>query len=166
MTYKSDYTPELEIAGSQTVDTGNLLIAEYEAVSGRKIDRCSSGWRPEAVNERTANSGKNSAHIDGEAEDVTGADDIEAVITFDADGLKNGGYARSRFAVWCAQNLPRLKAHELHMEDWHYTARKHTDGTWAVWCHITTRPPHSGLTMYEPFNPAVTPPPIPLTEVA
>lgn len=160
VTYASAFSPALEANGSRTVDACAPLIAEYEAATGRTIDRCSSGWRPKVINDHTANSGASSAHITAEAEDVTGHSDLLVRPSVD------GGYACSQFAMWCARHLDRLKAHGLYMEDWHYTARKHDDGTWGVWCHLSPRSPKSGNTMYMPFNPTENPPPIPLTEHA
>lgn len=160
-TYASDFSQELEAAGTRTVDACAPLIAEYEAETGRMIDRCSSGWRPKAINDRTANAGAHSAHIDAEAEDVTGEDDLEM------RSLPEGGeYGSSRFARWCARNQSRLERYGLHMEDWRYTAKRHADESWVVWCHLSPRAPKSGRTMYLPFDPAKNPPPIPLTEQA
>lgn len=162
-TYASEVTAEIEENGRTTVRAANPLIAEYEAETGLKIDHCSSGWRPKVVNEHTSNAGALSAHIEAGAEDVTGKDDLAM--------SEDGSYAFSKFARWCARNPTKLKAYGLYMEDWRYTAKKHVDPktlafTWAVWCHLTTRAPHSGHVCYLPFDPAKVAPPIPLTEVA
>jgi hypothetical protein len=160
-TYASDYSPTIEANGVATVDACNPLIEEYEAETGFVVNQCRSGWRPKRINDRTANSGAMSAHIDALAEDDTGEDDLEMRTASDGTA-----YGSSRFARWCATHQDRLKFYGLHMEDWHYTARRHADGTWAVWCHLTTRAPHSGHTMYMPFDPNENPPPISLREVA
>jgi hypothetical protein len=146
VTHAAEYTPQIEASGIATVDACNSLIAEYEAETGRAIDRCNSGWRPRTVNDATAHSGRLSAHIDALAEDVSGFNDVQISI--------DGGYESSLFARWCATRQDRLQALGLYMEDWHYTPH---------WCHLTTRAPHSGRVMYMPFDPAENPPPIPLS---
>lgn len=161
VTYAKDFNPALEENGTRTVDACNPLIEEYEKETGRKINRCTSGWRPQVLNEQTSNAGANSAHIMALAEDLTGDDDLELRTG------PEGEYASSRFARWCAQHEDRLKAHGLYMEDWHYTAKKNLKtGQWSVWCHLSIRPPKSGRHVYLPFDPTKFPPPIPLKEVA
>ena len=56
-----------------------------------------SGWRPAAVNEATANSGKNSAHLTAEAGDKRDTPSGD-------------------FAWWCMRNETVLVQHGLYME--------------------------------------------------
>jgi hypothetical protein len=133
--YRGEWTAEIQTNGSRTVEAINPLLQVYQDETGIELTEVSSGWRPQSVNDATANSGAHSKHILALAVDVR-----------DASGA---------FPRWCARHPARLQSLGLHMEDWHWTP---------TWCHLQPVPPASGKTMYYPFDPAEHPPAIPLSE--
>lgn len=133
--YPMEWTVAIRANGQRTVDAVNPLLEIYEAETGIVLDQVASGWRPQAVNDATANSGSRSKHVTALACDVR-----------DASGA---------FPRWCARNPAKLREAGLYMEDWHWTP---------TWCHLQPVPPGSGRTMYYPFDPAEHPPQIPIEE--
>lgn len=87
----------------------------------------SSGYRPPAVNERTANAAKRSTHLTGEGIDIQ--DNV------------NQDLAR-----WCLRNLDVLERLGLHMEDPRWTYSHRGDH----WVHLQSRPPRSGRRVFVP----------------
>ncbi len=94
--------------------------------------RVSSGYRPTAINDRTANAAKKSAHLTCEAIDV-------------AD-TRNQDLAR-----WCLKHLDILQRLGLFAENPRWTFS--IGG--ACWVHLQTRPTKSGQTV---FIPSAAPP--------
>lgn len=103
-----------------TLSKVNILLGMAEK-DGVFCDKCSSGWRPIGINDKTSNAAKGSKHISGQALDV-----------FDPE---------RRFAQWCILNLDKLEAVGLWMEDPRWTP---------TWVHLQTIPPNSGHRVYVP----------------
>lgn len=97
--------------------------------------RVASGYRPAAINDRTANAAKGSAHQTCEAVDI--------------QDTVNRDLAR-----WCLRNLKLLEKIDLYMEDPRWTWSASGDH----WVHLQSRPPKSGNTV---FIPSSAPPPGP-----
>ena len=111
---------------SQVVTRTNELKELY----GGLDEGVASGWRPSAVNDATCNAAKTSTHITGQALDTR---DTHRV-----------------FAKWCLQNLDKLEAIGLWMEDPRWTP---------TWVHLQTVPPKSGKRVYIPSTkPPLAPP--------
>ena len=101
-----------------------------------------SGWRPQIVNETTANAGKNSRHLTANAGDKRDSPDGE-------------------FAWWCTRNVGVLESHELWMEHPAATVVR----AWKVaraqgrvptpWCHLQSVPPASHNRVYFPDGKAL-----------
>lgn len=125
--YPAECTPEIRVNAYQIVAKVNTLLAMAEvdgvepALSVRG-DHVASGWRPEAVNDATANAAKNSKHCSGQAVDL-------------ADG------AGRALARWCLANLDVLEQVGLWMEDPRWTPS---------WVHLQLVPPGSGKRVYVP----------------
>lgn len=85
-----------------------------------------SGWRPAAINDRTANAAKNSNHLTGRAIDLRDTPD-------------------RALARWCLRNLDTLAELGLWMEDPQWTPS---------WVHLQTVPPRSGRRVYVPSTSA------------
>jgi len=92
-------------------------------------DKCSSGWRPLGINDKTANTAKGSKHISGQAIDV-----------FDPE---------RRLAQWCLDNMLLLGKCALYMEDPRWTP---------TWVHLQIVPPVSGKRVYIPSTAPATAP--------
>jgi len=104
-----------------------LLVAVNELLKAAAADGVepigvASGWRPLAINEKTANSGKHSRHITGQAVDLLDHPD-------------------RRLARWCLQNLGKLEELSLYAEDPRWTP---------TWVHLQIIPPGSGRRVYVP----------------
>ena len=99
-----------------TVDRVNQLLSAFGAK--RDVD---SGYRPAAINDRTAGAAKNSKH------EVCEACDLE-----DKDG---------KLWKWAVHNLDVLKALGLWMEDPRWTPD---------WLHVQIVPPESGHRVFVP----------------
>lgn len=117
-----------------TVALTNELLDEAVA-AGVRLDRMdqvtgtlvASGYRPPAINERTANSAVNSAHLSCEGVDIQDSRDQD-------------------LARWCLRNLPILARLGLYMENPRWTFSLNGDH----WVHVQTRPPASGNRVYVP----------------
>lgn len=107
------------------------VVLGIDEVTGTHV---ASGWRPPAVNDKTANAANGSTHLTAEGCDLQ-----------EASGRP--------FARWCLRNLDKLEAIGLWMEDPRWTP---------TWVHLQTRPPKSGRRVYVPsMAPAKT---LPLPE--
>ena len=109
-------TDDLKAHAQVTVDRVNQLLAKFG--SKRKVD---SGYRPEAINDRTANAAKNSKH------EICEACDLE-----DKDG---------KLWQWAVHNLAVLKEIGLWMEDPRWTPD---------WLHVQIVAPASGRRVFVP----------------
>ena len=142
--YADVLTDEIQRNGQVTIERVNLLLAAA-AEDGVEpgIDEItkthvSSGWRPPAINDRTANAVKGtSKHLLAQACDVE-------------DQLDR------RLSVWCCRNLVVLERIGLWMEDPRWTAGKNRGDPW---CHWQIVPPGSGRRVYIPYQNIVKHPP-------
>lgn len=120
-----------------TLDAINrlLVVAKDDGVEPRadQVTKTpvSSGWRPPAVNDRTCNAAKGSAHLTGEACDLQDHQD-------------------RRLARWCLRHLDLLEELDLYMENPRWTL-----GNNDPWVHLQTRRPGSGNRV---FIPSTAPP--------
>lgn len=129
--YASELTPEIRFNAETLVGKVNNLLASAEidgVMPGR--DRATgtavaSGWRPQAVNERTANAASGSKHLTGLAVDLQDTGD-------------------RRLAKWCLANEDALKAFGLWME------RPQWTGGVDPWVHLQSVPPGSGKRCFVP----------------
>lgn len=122
--YAEQLTSELKLSAGETVRRVNLLLAEYgepTPVNPATQSAVSSGWRPPAVNARTAGAAAKSRHMTCQAIDI-----------YDPDGDIDN---------WCMDNLDKLAIAELWME--HPAATK-------GWCHLQIVPPRSGKRVFYP----------------
>jgi len=126
--FENECTGEIRANAQVTVDKANELLVR----AGRSdIHTVNSGWRPLAVNDATANSGKQSRHITAEAVDIADPD--------------------RQLAAWCLDNLDVLDELGLWMEDPRWTP---------TWVHVQTQPPKSEKRVYVPSaKPPLVPPP-------
>lgn len=120
--FRLEWTEEIQDNGAETVMRINRLMDMYVADTGFvRLETWASGWRPEGVNAKTANSASHSKHITAQAGDVR--DPVRL------------------FARWCNSRLDELELCELWMED----------GRWCPsWVHLQTVPPKSGNRIYIP----------------
>ena len=116
-----------------TVERVNELL---ERAGFKSIDTCNSGWRPKSINDVTANAGKASRHLTGEAVDLPDPD--------------------RTLASWCVDNLDELGAIGLWMEDPRWTP---------TWVHLQTVAPRSGKQVYIPSSMPAKDPNFPVTWV-
>lgn len=119
-----------------TVGLANEMLDEA-AIDGVPLTRMdqvtgtlvASGYRPAAVNERTANAAKSSTHLTCEGVDIQDS--------------RNQDLAR-----WCLKNLAILERLGLYMEDPRWTYSVNGDH----WVHVQTRPPGSGRRVFVPSS--------------
>ena len=114
--FKSEYTAEIDQNLNILLEKINVVRAQYA-----KPMIVSSGWRPSAVNEATANSAKASKHLSGLAVDIQ-----------DTDG---------KLWAWVMQNLQLMQDLGLYLED-----KRHTK----TWVHFQIGSPRSGKRIYKP----------------
>jgi hypothetical protein len=101
-------------------------LTRMDQITGNLV---ASGYRPAAVNERTANAAKSSTHLTCEGIDIQDS--------------RNQDLAR-----WCLKNLPILERLGLYMEDPRWTYSVNGDH----WVHVQTRPPRSGRRVFVPSS--------------
>ena len=148
--YRLECTGEIRDNGLKTITCINELVALFEAETGLKRDKCTSGWRPKSVNDATANAGKASNHLTAKAGDI-----------FDNATEADGDYDRA-FAQWCVNNPQRLAECGLWMEDPRWCAFwNEKTNRWDYWVHLQTVPPKSGVRIYIP---SITKPKAPALE--
>lgn len=115
-TFKDQYTQQISDNIDHLLDVMNIVRAEY----GRPM-RVTSGWRPATVNKSTAGAAPNSAHMTGEAVDIS-----------DGSGA---------LRLWVLDNLELLTDLGLFMEDFNWTPN---------WVHFGIRKPGSGKRIFVP----------------
>ena len=129
--YADELTEAIRANAEITVGKVNELLDR----AGRSdINSVNSGWRPQSVNEATANAGAASRHLSAEACDLPDAD-------------------RS-LAHWCAANQDVLVELGLWCEDFRYTP---------TWVHAQIVPPKSGRRIYIPSTAKPADPDFPVT---
>jgi hypothetical protein len=96
-----------------TVQKTNALLAVYKNATGREVNTVNSGWRPPAVNAKTAGAAKKSHHMTGCAVDLGDLDEALDVWL----ESKEGQLALAACGLW----------HEGRA----YTPK---------WCHLQTKP--------------------------
>lgn len=120
--YRLEWTDTIKWAGRATVVAVNKLLAMAE-VDGIVRDTVSSGWRPQSVNDATANAAKTSKHLTAEACDILDPD--------------------RKLAQWCVNNPNKLAECGVWMEDPRWTP---------TWAHLQCVPPKSGKRIYIPSS--------------
>lgn len=119
-THAEELTYDILTNAQETVERANQLLSR----AGRSsLDEVRSGWRPQGVNDSTANAAKDSRHLTAEAVDLGDSD-------------------RS-LATWCVDNLDVLEELGLWMEDPRWTPS---------WVHLQIVPPKSGKLVYIPSS--------------
>lgn len=103
-----------------------ITLSRMDQVTGTLV---ASGYRPAAVNERTANAATNSTHLTCEGLDIQDS-------------------ANQDLARWCLKNLPILARLGLYMEDPRWTYSVNGDH----WVHVQSCPPRSGRRVYVPSS--------------
>lgn len=144
ITHASDLTDEIQRNGADTIEKVNLLLALaaedgiHPGIDEITKTHVASGWRPPAINDRTANAVKGtSKHVLGLACDVEDQTD-------------------RRLAVWVCRHLKDAERIGLYFEDPRWTAgRTNSDG----WVHMQTVPPTSGRRIYIPYTDIIKHPP-------
>lgn len=116
--YPGELNEEIQENAELTVTRANELLAR----AGRSdINKPTSGWRPRAINNATANAAARSLHLTGQAVDLPDRD--------------------RTLASWCVDNLDVLKEIGLWLEDPRWTPS---------WVHVQTVPPKSGKLVFIP----------------
>lgn len=124
--YASEMTSEIEDNAEGLLSRVNDLLAAM----GMPDRAVRSGWRPQEVNDATANAAANSRHMTGEAVDLDDPDrSLARAIMLEVDVLTH---------------------FNLYMEDSRWTP---------TWVHLQSVPPHSGRRVFVPStNPPLAPP--------
>ncbi len=120
--YRAECTEEIQTNADETVRRVNLLLTLAEK-DGIVRSMVSSGWRPPAVNDGTANAAKRSSHL--------------LALAVDVQDLNR------ELAQWCVNNKSLLVDCQLWMEDPRWTP---------TWVHLQTVPPNSGKLVYIPSS--------------
>lgn len=137
--YRSEWTDEIQKNGRATVVAINKVLAMAE-IDGIARGIVSSGWRPQSINDSTANAAKTSKHLTAEGGDILDPD--------------------RALAQWCVNNPDKLAECGVWVEDPRWTP---------TWVHFQTAPPKSGKRIYIPSSQPPKAPalegqkPIPLT---
>lgn len=74
LTYAALLTPAIRQNATETCRRWNQLLKAFTQSTGIRHRGCRSGWRPQAVNERTPGAAPNSRHITAEAMDAEDPD--------------------------------------------------------------------------------------------
>jgi hypothetical protein len=119
--YASSLTPEIEQNAKDLLDKVNMFLDQM----GIKSATVTSGWRPPAVNDGTANAATHSNHLIGLAVDI-----------HDADG---------KLRETVLANLDKAQALGIYFEDMRWTP---------TWVHMQIRPSGSGHRIYVPSTAA------------
>lgn len=119
--HADELTEIIQANAAETVRRVNELLALVEADTGYVFEEVASGWRPQAVNDATANAAGGSKHLTAEACDVR-----------DPHGVLD---------TWCVQNQDKLSEIGLWLE-----LPKATP----TWTHLQTVPPKSHNRIFIP----------------
>ena len=120
LTHAEELTNEIMANAQVTVERVNDLL---QRANRSDIHEVRSGWRPQGINDVTANSAAHSRHLTGQAVDLPDTD--------------------RNLATWCVDNLDDLEAVGLWMEDPRWTP---------TWVHLQIVPPRSEKTVYIPSS--------------
>lgn len=141
LTAAEEYEQAKDALEANAAETHRRICAVASAFEGATAivlpGRYSSGWRPQAVNDATANSGKASNHMKAWAGDVADLPD-------------------GQFAWWCFVNAHVLEQHQVWME--HpagtvlraYAKAREQKREPTPWCHLQIMPPASHNRIYFP----------------
>lgn len=126
LAYPEECTLDIQRNAVHLLESVNALLEfaamqKIEPLAGQN-GYVASGWRPPAVNDKTSNAAKASAHLLGLAVDLR-------------------DHADRSLARWCLRNLDRLEGLGLYMEDPRWTPN---------WVHLQVRAPGSGKRVYVP----------------
>ena len=122
--YADQLTPSIREQAVKTLERANALLALFYASHPDTYRRtCNSGWRPPAVNAKTAGAAKLSKHMTGQAIDIA-----------DPDGSLDR---------WCM--TPEGQQALVDIGLW----LEHPSST-PTWCHVQTVPPGSGRRVFYP----------------
>lgn len=136
--YAKSFNPQYQSNGDEVQRRIDAVVTAFRSETQIELpDGYASGWRPQAVNERTANAGKLSTHLTalaGDKRDVVDGD----------------------FAWWCLRNQHVLEIHGVWMEHpvatvvraWKAAKEQGRDPT--PWCHLQAVPPASHNRVYWP----------------
>lgn len=136
--YRQSFRPEYQANGDDIDRRIGAVVTAFKSETGIELPYgYSSGWRPDAVNELTANAGKHSTHLTANAGDKRD----------NADGA---------FCWWCYRNENALVQHALWMEHpvatliraWVRAIKEAREPT--PWCHLQSVPPGSHRRIYMP----------------
>ena len=124
--YPEELTGEIEANAAELLGKVNNLLAAL----GWPDPEIRSGWRPQGVNDATANAAAHSKHLTGQAVDLADDDrSLARAIMMETDVL-------TQFGLWC--------------EDFRYTP---------TWVHCQSVPPKSGKRIFIPSSaPPIAPP--------
>ena len=142
--YRKDWRPEYQVNGDEVQRRIGAMVVAFRAETEIELpEGYSSGWRPGAVNDATANAGKGSAHLTAEAGDRRDTPDGD-------------------FAWWCMRHQALLAQHALYLEHpvatvvraWRTASAQGREPT--PWAHLATRPPASHNRVYWPDSKALS----------
>lgn len=126
--YKADYSEAIEHSLVDTLRRVNAVCVIYTAETGETVDEVRSGWRPPAVNDKTANAAHASRHLFGDALDL-------------ANRASGSG---EKFALWCFNNQHVLESNGLWMEHPASTVLAAKENGQRPWAHLQRTPSLSG----------------------
>lgn len=132
--YPEEFTDTIRANGEETIRKVNNLLAMADK-ENIPYGGVASGWRPQKVNDATANSAGHSTHISALACDIRDTT------------------SRS-LAYWLVRNQNRLVLCELWCEDFRWTGGKGI----RPWVHFQTVPPMSNNRVYIPSSKPATDP--------
>lgn len=122
--FPKDLTDEVRANAERTVRRVNALLERFYAAHQNAVRRkVNSGWRPLAVNKRTANAALGSRHIMALAVDLSDDDEM--------------------LDKWCASVDGRIAMTETELWLEHPIATPR-------WCHLQTVPPKSKNRIFMP----------------
>lgn len=128
--YTAELTHAIRDNAVTLLDRINLLLSWANAdgvrpgIDMHTMTEVSSGWRPKAVNDKTANASAGSKHKTGCGIDIRDTPDRQ-------------------LARWCLRNQDALVEIGLWMEDPRWTP---------TWVHLQSVAPNSGRIVYVPSN--------------
>lgn len=151
--YAKDFKPEFQANGENLMSRFRNVVTYVCGQFGFELpERWSSGWRPPAVNEATANAAKGaSTHLTAEGGDWT--DTIDGALAWalfkDPHPLQvHGLYIEHPVATV-------VRSWELAYQKWKKASFKGDCPAPMPWCHAQTRQPASGNRVYWPDGKAM-----------